>query len=90
MRAGNAARAAEVYFFSNISCKDKLSDLRREGGDVWALPADIPEEYRKQLGAEYRSSVNGKPIWLKRGNRANHYWDCEVMQIAAAYLMKVL
>ncbi|MBP3302896.1 MAG: phage terminase large subunit family protein [Opitutales bacterium] len=88
-RAGNASRAAETYFFSNISCKDKLSDLRREGGDVWGLPADIPEEYVKQLGAEYRSNVNGKPIWLKRGNRANHYWDCEVMQVAAAFLMKV-
>lgn len=90
MRAGNAVRAAEAYFFSNISCKDKLSDLRRAGGDVWGLPADISDEYIKQLGAEYRSSVNGKPIWLKRGNRANHYWDCEVMQVAAAYLMKII
>jgi len=90
LRAGNAPRAARSFMFSPLSCKDKLTDLRRAGADTWALPTDIPDEYLKQMGAETRSVVNDKPIWLKRGNRANHYWDCETMQVAAAFVTQTL
>jgi hypothetical protein len=27
---------------------------------------------------------NGKPMWKRIGNRANHLWDCEVMQLVPA------
>jgi hypothetical protein len=27
---------------------------------------------------------NGKPEWRRIGKRANHLWDCEVMQLIAA------
>lgn len=50
----------------------------------------VPADYIKQMGAEYRATANGKPVWLKRGSRENHYWDCETMQIAAAFITKIL
>lgn len=90
LRAGNAPRAANAFFFSPLACKDKLTDLRRAGPSAWALPRDVPGDYLKQMGAECRSAVNGKPMWIKRGSRENHYWDCETMQIAAAFVTKIL
>jgi phosphatidylglycerophosphatase A len=27
---------------------------------------------------------NGKPEWRRIGKRANHLWDCEVMQLVAS------
>jgi hypothetical protein len=27
---------------------------------------------------------NGKPEWRRIGKRANHLWDCEVMQLVSA------
>lgn len=84
-RGGNPA---ESYYFSNLSCKDKLVELRRNEGNAWKIPSDVPADYLKQMGNEYRSENGvGKPIWLRKGNRPNHYFDCETMQVAAAFLV---
>jgi hypothetical protein len=32
----------------------------------------------------------GKWIWLQIGHRANHLWDCECMQVAAATMLKII
>lgn len=90
IKISGGGKAAECYYFSNLSCKDKLVELRRNEGRAWLIPSDIPVDYLKQLGNEYRTeSGNGKPIWLKKGSRPNHYFDCEAMQVAGAFMAGV-
>lgn len=79
--------AASAFYFSNLSCKDKLKELRDAGTTRWALPADVSKEYLRQMRVERRTLVNGKPMWLNLYKSPNHYFDCEVMQVAAAYLV---
>ncbi len=49
------------------------------------LPEDASDDYCKQLISEARTvKPSGKVVWVKI-YRDNHYFDCEVMQVAAAY-----
>lgn len=77
---------ARGFYFSQLTCKDKLADLRRGEAQRWELPQDIPENYLRQMLAEERQLVNGKPIWLNKAGRDNHYFDCETMQVCAAFM----
>ena len=85
-------RTAESYYFSNLSCKDKLAELRRGEGAKWELPSDVPVNYLRQIsGSEYRTmTAANKPIWLQRGRRPNHFFDCESMQVCAAFMTGIL
>ena len=83
---------AESYYFSNLSCKDKLTELRSgESPAKWELPSDVPVNYLRQIsGSEYRTlTAANKPIWLQRGRRPNHFFDCESMQICAAHMANI-
>lgn len=56
---------------------------------AWHLPADIPEEYARQLIAESRIVLpNGKAVW-KRHDRENHALDCAVLNCAAARILGI-
>lgn len=57
---------------------------------TWEVPDDIPDEYLTQMESEHRTKEKGKWIWLQIGNRANHYFDCEAMQTAAATMLKLI
>jgi len=51
---------------------------------AWHLPADISEDYARQVVAESKISLpSGKTVW-KRHDRENHALDCEVYACAAA------
>lgn len=90
IKTGASKKPAESYYFSNLSCKDKLAELRRNEREKWELPRDVPADYLRQLGSEYRTEgASGKPIWLRRGQRPNHYWDCETMQVCAAFMTRL-
>jgi len=66
------------FFFSNLRLKDTLSLLIRRGKHT--RPVDVPEEYTAQMISERRTVSNsGKPIWEQIADRANHFWDCEVI-----------
>ncbi len=44
-------------------------------------------------GEHKRESVNkktGRPEWRWFRKHANHYWDCEAMQVAAALMLGIL
>lgn len=57
-----------------------------EGGG-WHLPADITEDYCKQVVAEGQvQQDNGKIVWVQH-YRDNHFLDCEVLQAAGAHLL---
>ena len=53
-------------------------------------------EYIAQMNSESKrpiiSKVTKKTVerWAKIGSRANHLWDCEAMQIAAALMLGIL
>ena len=84
-----------MFYWSNLACKDTLSRLRRnqspEAGPTWEIPEDIDSEYLAQMQGEYRvQEKSGKWIWKQIGDRAQHYWDCEAMAVAAAYMTKLI
>lgn len=74
------------YFKSWVQQK-----VRWEGDmpGAWHLPADISEEYCRQIVSETRlKSPGGKVRWVKR-YRENHFLDCEAMQAAAAMVLNL-
>jgi hypothetical protein len=69
-----------VHHFSNLALKDQLSRLRRTGKHT--VPQDVGQDYLDQMESEVRVMANtGKPEWRRIGKRANHLFDCEVMQL---------
>jgi phage terminase large subunit GpA-like protein len=49
----------------------------------WYLPNDVSDDYVQQMISESRlKAASGRVVWKRRG--ANHYWDAECMQAAAA------
>ena len=72
-----------VHHFSNLALKDQLSRLRKSGRH--SVPSDCGQDYIDQMESEVRTmNTNGKPEWKQIGKRANHLFDCEVMQLVPA------
>lgn len=85
---GNS-QVARRFFYSNLRVKDILAALRAgQTTSTWEIPSNAPENYVRQLGSERRN--NDKQIWERIGHRANHYLDCEAMQVAAAVMLKII
>lgn len=78
-------KIATMFLFSNRAVKDMLAAIRAGGTDVtWQLPADIDSVYLKHLSAEYFDET--KQQWICPEKRANHFFDCETMNLAAALM----
>jgi len=53
------------------------------------LPEDVSDDYCKQLVSEARIvKPSGKVVWQKIF-KDNHYFDCEVLQVAGAYSLNL-
>lgn len=53
------------------------------------LPEDVSDDYCKQLVSEARIvKPSGKVVW-QRIFKDNHYFDCEVLQVAGAYSLNL-
>ena len=75
--------AVRVHHYSNLALKDQLSRLRRTGKHSCSV--DCGQDYLEQMESEVRTkNMSGKPEWKRIGKRANHLWDCEVMQFVPA------
>lgn len=89
-----ANKSCSVFYWSNLNIKDILGRLRRnqraENGPTWEVPDDIDDNYLAQMESEHRVNENGKWIWKKIGNRPNHLWDCECMQVVSAVMLKLI
>lgn len=87
-------RSCSVFYWSNLSIKDTLAQLRRnqnpDNGATWEVPDDIDEDYLRQMESEHRVKERGKWIWKQIGSRPNHYWDAECMQVAAGTMLKII
>ena len=86
-------RKCRMHYWSNLGIKDTLARLRSnqkpDAGSTWEVPSDVPEEYLKMLDSEQRVKKGNSWEWRQIGKRPNHYWDCEAMQVCAAYMMKL-
>lgn len=86
-------RKCRMHYWSNLGIKDTLARLRSnqnpDEGSTWEVPSDVPEEYLKMLDSEQRVKNGNSWEWRQIGKRPNHYWDCEAMQVCAAYMMKL-
>jgi hypothetical protein len=78
--------------FSNLLAKDRLAALM--GGETFGIPVDASRQYQAQMQSEKKiESAPGVWRWVpnKTGSSANnHLWDCEVLQVVAASIYKVL
>ncbi len=84
-------RMATMYYWSNLSVKDALARLRANTeGATWDVPRDAPSDYLDMLDSERRVLEKGQWRWVQIQNRANHYWDCEAMQVCAAFMLKLI
>lgn len=66
-----------------------------EDNENWLLNSDDDEDYNRQMSAEHkilirvgRSTPTERWVPVTAGS-ANHYWDCEVTQMALAYIARV-
>ena len=78
--------------FSNLLCKDRLAAMM--GDENFGIPVDASKQYHAQMQSEQKNEISpGVWRWVskKKASAANnHLWDCEVMQVVAACLYKVL
>ena len=78
---------------STITRPDSQGEMIAE--DLWQLNSHCDDEYNKQMGSEHkvpgpRGAGARREVWVPvTSGAANHYWDCEYMQRAAAFLARV-
>lgn len=83
------AGAVRVHHFSNLALKDQLSRMRKSGKHSCSI--DAGNDYLEQMESEVRlMNQGGRPEWKRIGKRANHLWDCEVMQFIPALAFGLL
>lgn len=94
-REAKERRYAKLYFWSNIAIKDILSRLRNGKGASWLAYDGAPKDWHDQMFSERRIKIYdkyGKETykWDRIGNRPNHLWDCECMQVVAACIANII
>lgn len=89
-----------LFEFAGDYFKDILETLRKgRHANKWSVADDVAkdEEYWRHLDGEHKVAKQNKftgriqLTWIKRGPHwPNHWFDCEVMQIAAANFFNLL
>ena len=54
------------------------------------MPDDIEDEYLTQMEGERRVKKASKWLWERVGKRPQHLFDCEAMQVCAAFMLKLI
>jgi phage terminase large subunit GpA len=87
---------AYVIYFSSLHAKDILAVLRQGRATMFEVPRDVMPEYSEHMSAEKRKETQGRPgslpqpVWVPIGERQNHLFDCEVMQIVFATMLGII
>lgn len=82
--------------WSNVRMKDILTNLRSGHGALFEIPEDASKAYREHMISEIKRPVISKTTkevserYTPIGDRENHLWDCESMQITAACIRKII
>lgn len=76
--------------FSNLLAKDRLTAIM--GSGEFGIPVDAGKAYHAQMQNETKREVSpGVWRWVPvKENAPNHLWDCEVMQVVAASIARIL
>jgi phage terminase large subunit GpA-like protein len=76
---------ADTNFFKNLLA-GKLEVAPADPG-AWHLSAETTEEWARHMCAEY---IDDKTqLWVNPSSRANHGWDCSVLNLVAADVLRV-
>tara|TARA_R100001480_G_scaffold24701_1_gene34988 strand:+ start:216 stop:1961 length:1746 start_codon:yes stop_codon:yes gene_type:complete len=83
-----------LYHVAVNPVKDVLARLRSGEYAAWQVPEDIGKDWVAQIDSEEREefihpTTKQLATRWKRVKRANHAWDCEVYQVAAAIMHRV-
>jgi phage terminase large subunit GpA-like protein len=73
-----------TFFKNDLAAK---LEIPPEDAGAFHLHNDTPLEYAKEMVAEYYDEK--VQAWVCPEGRANHYWDCEVLALAAAYILGI-
>lgn len=77
-------RIDTTYFKDWLDSKLRVP---QEDAGAWHVYEGISEDYCRQMVAEYR---NEKGVWtLRASGAANHYFDCEVLALARASVLRL-
>jgi hypothetical protein len=87
-------RGCPFYLFSNLQLKSILEHLRDGKGAKW-VANEVCENYKAHMKSEVLAAVikgnKSVPRYVPvTENADNHWWDCEVLQVLAASLNKLL
>jgi hypothetical protein len=77
------------YAISVDTIKDVLAHLRAGRLALWEIPADVSEQWRKQMQSEVKVKDGEEHRW-KRVKQHNHLWDAECYQVFVAMLFSIL
>lgn len=94
--ATQGLRTCPWFFWSNPTIKDQLFRLKTGKGVAWEIASDVSSDYLQQMCAEARLKVVSKTtgyaqwLWRQIGNRPNHLFDCEAMQIVCALMADLM
>lgn len=86
-------RGAQLWFIGTDTAKDYLASRwkRTTGPGATHFSVDLPEDYYKQLTAEYRTTVikRGRKVsvWEKKQNDRNEALDLMVYNLACAHFL---
>ena len=75
---------ADTTYFKNLLA-GKLEIASTDPG-AWHLHSETTEEWARHMCAEY---TDEKGIWQCPDNRANHGWDCSVLNLVATEVLRV-
>jgi len=82
----NRTQGCSVFYWSNLNIKDMLARLAAQPRSRARPHLGNPAGLRGRLtSSKWRASAGrkkgGKWLWVQIGDRPNHYFDCEAMQV---------
>lgn len=87
-------RVCRQFYWSNLNVKDVLDKIRRNQdpsqGITWQIADDYSDVYLESMDSEVKKKIKGEWIWVQKGKRPNHFWDCEAMATAAAIMLRLI
>jgi hypothetical protein len=89
-------KACALYRVSEEMTSERLHLFRTGRATGWTVPANPPKEYTDQMAARVRRARQNPRTgqtfweWVTIAKCGEHLWDCERIQIAAAFLAGAL
>jgi hypothetical protein len=90
---GAKGQTCSLFRWSSPSIQDILTYLRDGKGVSFVIPESLQsEEYTRQMNSHYKTFIldkktnKPKPTYIQRTGVDDHIWDCESMNVVAAYM----